>query len=241
MDEAFPITTMNRPRPIGTQTEAVGIAFSRGKRPRKASSTQMSSSSCSHRNARPCSRSWTLSSSGWGAFASSGYFVAGKLTNLWSASSSQMRRPSIQHRKARADDDASLSMDLNISIDQLLAMLLDEPFNFAQVRRPVAIIGSQRYGSELELGLAILTRDMDMRWLVAFPAIKMEPIRTDAHDRWHGVILGNAYEVSTPEVAITVPRICQDRKMVQLLIFLSSIFLPLSPLCVLCVLSWLKT
>jgi len=40
----------------------------------------MSSSNCSQRNASPCKRSFKLSSWACGAFANSGYFVAGKLT-----------------------------------------------------------------------------------------------------------------------------------------------------------------
>lgn len=72
----------------------------RGKRPQAASSTQMSSSNSSQRNARPFSRSKTFSRRFCGTDASSGYLVAGKLTTRSSASSRHTRRPSIQQRVA---------------------------------------------------------------------------------------------------------------------------------------------
>ena len=94
-----------------------------GNRPHTASSTQMSSSSASHRSARPPTRSRTAARSAGEAPASSGYLLAGKLRILWSASSSQTRRPSIQHRKAAADDNvASVSMDSNVRQGQLFAI-----------------------------------------------------------------------------------------------------------------------
>src|SRR5206468_10354555 len=91
-----------------------------------------------------------------GASVSKGYLVAGKLTSRWSASSSQMRRPSTQHRSARGGDDSLLSMDPNIGVNQGLAMLLNQPLNIAKFRLAEAVVGPERNWSQPELGFAIL-------------------------------------------------------------------------------------
>src|ERR1035437_3048737 len=107
--------------------------FARGKCPHTASSTQMSSSSSSQRKARPLSRSLTFSSRFCGALASNGYLVAGKLTNRPSASSRHTRRASTQQRAATVSVVGSMTMPLNISFQQFLAMLFHQLFNAAKL------------------------------------------------------------------------------------------------------------
>jgi hypothetical protein len=105
------------------ETDAAGIFPCRGNRPWTASSTQMSSSSSFQRKASPCRRSWTRSSWAWGALASKGYFVAGKLASRSSDNSSQMRRSSTQQRRAAIGEGALLSMKRNLNACRRLSNL----------------------------------------------------------------------------------------------------------------------
>jgi hypothetical protein len=157
-----------------------------GNRPATASSTQMSSSSVSQRSARPPTRSRTCSSSSCGAWASSGNLLAGKLTTRWSVSSSHTRRPSIQQRLATALESAS--MELTISSDQRLAMVLHMAPNLVQFRSRKPVIGGECDGIEPEFNLVVVARDVDVGRLAVFSAVKMEPVRTDSEDGRHGVM-----------------------------------------------------
>jgi hypothetical protein len=163
----------------------VSVLRGRGNRPCTASSTQMSSSSSSQRSARPCKRSWTFSSRFCGALASRGYLEAGKLVCRWSESSSQTRWPSIQQRRATASLARSVSMKANIRRQQRLAMLFNQPLDFAQFRWAKTQVSRERNRLQPELGFDVLARDVDVRRFVSFAAVKMKSIRADAQYRWH--------------------------------------------------------
>ena len=178
------------------QAEAIAASFVRGKRPCTASSTQISSSSSSQRRARPCNRSSTFSSWACGALASRGYFVAGKLTIRWSKRSKQIRRPSIQHRRAAAAFARSVSMVANIRLDQGMAMLFHEPLDISQLGPAEAKVGRERDRLEPILGLEVVARDVDVRWLDSFPAVEVKSIRPNTHHRRHDPIVPFVRHVS---------------------------------------------
>ena len=194
---------IGRPKPVrppvqrAHQVFAKADCFTRGNRPCTTSSTQISSSSSSQRSARPCKRSCACSSRPCGALARSGYFVAGKLSNLSSSNSSQTRRPSTQQRRAWAGGAALLSMNSNISIQQLLAMFLHQPPNIPQFGRAVSVIDCQCDRAQPELGFHLFPRDVDMGRLASLPAVEMEPIRPDPQYRRHGRILSPSLKLST--------------------------------------------
>lgn len=181
---------------------AATTAGGRGNRAHAASSTQISSSSASHRNARPPTRSCTVASSAGEALASRGYLLVGKLTILWSTSSSQTRRPSIQHRTAAAAGDvASVSMHSNVRQGQLFPVLRHEPFDVPQLRRPESEVGRQGHRIKPKLRFGVVACHMNMRWLLAFPAVEMEPVGPDPHDRRHVAILPAVLRLSNGETA----------------------------------------
>ena len=111
-DMAFGVCA-GKPPPYQQPGAMTNSRAGRGNRPCTASSTQMSSSRFSQRNARQPTRRRTCDNSSGVALASNGYFAAGKLTRRCSASSSQMRRPSIQQRSAVAGDARSQSIETN--------------------------------------------------------------------------------------------------------------------------------
>lgn len=199
--QAFLAALIARLIPVEHHADGANACIERGKRPRTASSTQMSSSSSSQRRAKPCNRSLAFSSWPCGASASNGYFVAGKLTSRWSASSSQMRRPSTQQRRARAGDGASLSMNANIGFCKCLTMLFDEPLDVPQFGGTEAKVAGERDRLEPILGLEVVTRDMDMWRLVSFPAVEVKSIRPHTHHRRHGDIVPFVRRVSNTQPA----------------------------------------
>lgn len=164
----------------------VTVEGARGNRPWTASSTQMSSSSSSHRNANPCKRSWTCSRSGCAAFASRGYLAAGKLTRRLSSSSNQMRRSSTQQRRARTGAGASWSMKSNIGVRQGLTMPLHQTPDGVQLGRAEAIIRRQRNRRlQPELSFFVFSLDMNVRRLPSFLAVEVESVRSLAQYRGH--------------------------------------------------------
>jgi hypothetical protein len=171
------------------ETDAAGIFPCRGNRPWTASSTQMSSSSSFQRKASPCRRSWTRSSWAWGALASKGYFVAGKLTSRSSDNSSQMRRSSTQQRRAAIGEGALLSMKRSIGVNQGLAMFHYEPLNFPQLGRSKAVVGGHRNRPQPKLRLDFVAFDVNVRRFVRFTAVKVKTIRTNAQHGRHARIL----------------------------------------------------
>ena len=192
------------------ETEAASCG--RGNRPCTASSTQISSSSSSQRSARPFKRRIAFSNWSCRAFVRSGYFVAGKLTNRWSASSSQMRRPSTQQRTAATACVSLVSMEANIGVQQCLAMLLHEPLDVARLGWTKSIIGRERNGTQPKLSLDVFAGNVNVnRSLpISFPTVEMKSVGTDSQHCGHARIvrvslaLSNSY--SSQQLAIGVSR-----------------------------------
>jgi hypothetical protein len=168
----------------------------RGNRPCTASSTQISSSSSSQRSARPFKRRMALSNWACGAFAKSGYFVAGKLTSRWSASSIQMRRPSTQQRTAATGCCPLVSMEANIGIQKRLAMLLDEPVNVAQLGFAESVVGCERNRAQPKLRLDVFASNVNVWRFISFTTIKVKSVGTDPQHGGHAWIVGAALTLS---------------------------------------------
>ena len=65
-------------------------------------------------------------------------------------------------------------------------MLFHKLFYFGKLGAGKSKIGGQRDGAKPKLGFQIVTSHMDVRRLISFAAVKMKPIRADAHHCWHG-------------------------------------------------------
>jgi hypothetical protein len=87
-------------------------------------------------------------------------------------------------------------MNFNIGIEQLLAMLLNEPLEIAQLRRAILVVDSQRNRAQPELCLHVFTRDMDVRGLTTLTAVEVKPVWPYAQHGRHGSILGDSLVLS---------------------------------------------
>ena len=73
----------------------------------------------------------------------------------------------------------------SISLKQLFAMFFHEPPDFVQLVGAEAVVRCQRYRVQPKLGLEIITRDVNVRRLHAFTAVKMKAIRANAQHSGH--------------------------------------------------------
>ena len=85
-----------------------------------------------------------------------------------------------------------------MGFQQRLAMRLDETLDVAEFRRAEADVRRERNRPEPKFGLALVALDVNVRWLAAFPAVEVEPIRADAENRGHETIVRKPCRCQTP-------------------------------------------
>ena len=77
-------------------------------------------------------------------------------------------------------------MEANIGAEQRLAMFLYVAADLAKLGRTKSEVGGEGDGLEPELRFKIVARDMDVRRLVVFPAVKMKPVGSNPEYGGHG-------------------------------------------------------
>ena len=65
-------------------------------------------------------------------------------------------------------------------------MLLHVPADLVQFRRTETEVGGERNRLKPEFRFELIARNVDMRRLVVFPAVEMEPVRSDTEHGGHG-------------------------------------------------------
>ena len=162
-----------------------------GNRPANTSPIQISSSSASQRNALPPTRKPTWLSNSGDAAASRGNFEAGKPIVRSSASSTQTRRSSIQHRTAcgTSISTSAAAMESTVSVDQEIAILLNQPPNTVHLVWRKAVVEGNRDWTQPKFHFEIAARDMNVRRLIRLAAIEVETLRPDSKDGGHYTIV----------------------------------------------------
>jgi hypothetical protein len=79
-------------------------------------------------------------------------------------------------------------MPFSIALNQFLAMLFHYLFDLGKFGTGESMIFGQRNRTKLKLGLKIITRHLNVGWLMVFTAVKMKPIWPNAHHgrHWRG-------------------------------------------------------